>query len=295
MESNKSPKLKVALRGGFSDRNGIKTENTTLQYNSLDARTRIAIVNLTNVLYHAVCDQHMYDNAPTTFWTDVLCNVYLQQVDYSQGISYREEKMFKIINDTYYSDDFDSVLTLFEYILNKFEEIDEYNEIPIKQCANNLFEREYVGYRYINKVIVPITDNTEIASIEEATTTAYQSVTTHLDKALILISDREHPDYANSIKESISAVEAICSEILGKSDTLGAALKKLEQKGVVIHPCLKSAFEKLYGYTSDATGIRHVGQLDGKDATFDEAKFMIVSCSAFINYVKGVISTIEES
>ena len=295
MESNKSPKLKVALRGGFSDRNGIKTENTTLQYNSLDARTRIAIVNLTNVLYHAVCDQHMYDNAPTTFWTDVLRNVYLQQVDYSQGISYREEKMFEIINDTYYSDDFDSVLTLFEYILNKFEEIDEYNEIPIKQCANNLSEREYVGYRYINKVIVPITDNTEIASIEEATTTAYQSVTTHLDKALILISDREHPDYANSIKESISAVEAICSEILGKSDTLGAALKKLEQKGVVIHPCLKSAFEKLYGYTSDATGIRHVGQLDGKDATFDEAKFMIVSCSAFINYVKGVISTIEES
>lgn len=295
MGSNKSPKLKVSLRGGFSDRNGIKSENTTIQYKSLDKRTRTAIVNLTNVLYHAVFQQHIMDNAQTSFWTEVLSDVYLQQVDYSVGLSYREDRMFEIINDTYYNDDFDSVLTLFEFLLNKFEDIDQFHQAPIKECANALFEREYVGYRYINKKIVPITDDTEISSIEEATTTEYQSVTNHLNKSLILISDREHPDYANSIKESISAVEAICSEILGKSDTLGAALKKLEQKGIVIHPCLKSAFDKLYGYTSDATGIRHSGQLDGKGATFDEAKFMLVSCSAFINYVKGAVSSTEES
>ena len=295
MGSNKSPKLKVAFRGGFADRNGIKVENTTIQYKSLDERTRIAIINLTNVLYHAVFGYHMMDNAQTTFWTDVLSEVYLQQVDYSQGLSYREEKMFELINDTYYDDDFDSVLTLFEFLLNKFEALDEYHQVPIKDCANNLFEKEFVGYRYINGQISPITDDTEISSIEEAITTAFSSVNNHLNKALLLISDREHPDYANSIKESISAVEAICSEILGKSDTLGAALKKLEQKGVVIHPCLKGAFDKLYGYTSDATGIRHAGQLDGKGATFDEAKFMLVSCSAFINYIKGTIGSTKES
>ncbi len=294
MGTNKSPKLKVSLRGGFSDRNGIKCENTTIQYKSLDQRTRISIVNLTNVLYHAVFNNYMMDNAQTSFWTEVLSDVYLQQVDYSQGLSYREDKMFEIINNTYYDDDFDSVLTLFEFLLNKLEKIDEYQQVPIKECANALFEREYVGYRYINKRISPITDDTEISSIEEATTTEFQSVNNHLNKALILISDREHPDYANSIKESISSVEAICSEILGKSDTLGAALKKLEQKGVVIHPCLKGAFDKLYGYTSDATGIRHAGQLDGKGATFDEAKFMLISCSAFINYVKGTISSTKE-
>lgn len=293
MGTNKSPKLKVALRGGFSDRNGIKSENTTMQYNSLDERTRTAIVNLTNILYHAVFEHHMMDNAQTSFWTEILSDVYLQQVDYSQGLSYREEKMFDIINDTFYTDDYDSVLTLFEFLLNKFEKLDEYNQVPVQKCANALFEREFVGYRYVNSIIIPITDDTEISSIEEATTTAYRNVNNHLNKALVLISDREHPDYANSIKESISAVEAICSEILGKSDTLGAALKKLEQKGIAIHPCLKGAFDKLYGYTSDATGIRHAGQLDGKGATFDEAKFMLISCSAFINYIKGVISSIE--
>ena len=77
----------------------------------------------------------------------------------------------------------------------------------------------------------------------------------------------------------------MCSIILGKNSTLGDALKQLEHNGVKIHPCLKSAFEKLYGYTSDASGIRHCGQLDGSKSTFEEARFMFVSCSAFVNYL----------
>ena len=42
--------------------------------------------------------------------------------------------------------------------------------------------------------------------------------------------------------------------------TLGSTLKKLEKDGgVVIHGAMKTAFEKLYGYTSDSDGIRHGG------------------------------------
>ena len=58
----------------------------------------------------------------------------------------------------------------------------------------------------------------------------------------------------------------------------------------MIHPVLEAAFEKLYGYTSDASGIRHAGQIDGPEATFDEAKFMLVACSGFVNYLKGTNS-----
>lgn len=53
---------------------------------------------------------------------------------------------------------------------------------------------------------------------------------------------------------------------------------------------MKSAFEKLYGYTSDANGIRHAGNIGGNSSTFEEAKFMLVSCSAFINYLIGVLA-----
>ena len=43
---------------------------------------------------------------------------------------------------------------------------------------------------------------------------------------------------------------------------------------------------QLYGYTSDADGIRHA-LLDESDLDFEDAKFMLVSCSAFTNYLKG--------
>lgn len=49
---------------------------------------------------------------------------------------------------------------------------------------------------------------------------------------------------------------------------------------------MKEAFVKLYGYTLDANGIRYSVK-NGKDATFVEAKFMLVACSAFVNNIKG--------
>lgn len=110
----------------------------------------------------------------------------------------------------------------------------------------------------------------------------------HINKAFALYSDRKKPDYENSIKESISAVESLCCIITGATGsqaTLGSTLKKLEKDGgVVIHGAMKTAFEKLYGYTSDSDGIRH-GGIDFTNAPAEDAKYMLVSCSAFINYL----------
>ena len=106
-----------------------------------------------------------------------------------------------------------------------------------------------------------------------------------------LLNDKfvnKKPDYENSIKESISAVESLCCIITGATGsqaTLGSTLKKLEKDGgVVIHGAMKTAFEKLYGYTSDSDGIRH-GGIDFTNAPAEDAKYMLVSCSAFINYL----------
>lgn len=65
-------------------------------------------------------------------------------------------------------------------------------------------------------------------------------------------------------------------------------IKKLEDNGVEIHSGLKSAFNILYGYTSDANGIRHAGDIGGPASTFEEAKFMLVSCCAFVNYLMAM-------
>lgn len=108
-----------------------------------------------------------------------------------------------------------------------------------------------------------------------------------MDKALRLFAEKQNPDYENSIKESISAVESMCciiTGLTGKKATLGNALKKLKEKGVYIHKALESAFLSLYGYTSDEDGIRH-GGIDFKNAPSEDAKYMLISCSAFINYL----------
>ncbi len=56
---------------------------------------------------------------------------------------------------------------------------------------------------------------------------ASDPVRIHLETALRMLSDREHPDFRNSIKESISAVESACRKLTGLDNaTLTQALNK---------------------------------------------------------------------
>jgi hypothetical protein len=131
-----------------------------------------------------------------------------------------------------------------------------------------------------------ITNEYELQQVQEVVRSQYGSCSNHIKKAIKLMYDKDKPDYENSIKEAITAVEAICQIILNNNKTtLGEALKLLEKDGLKIHPALKDAFIKLYGYTSDENGIRHAGGLDEPKSTFEEAKYMLVSCSAFVSYL----------
>lgn len=150
---------------------------------------------------------------------------------------------------------------------------------------NEILEDECSGYRFVKGLITPITNREEIKTIEKATNTKYSAVNTHISKALALFSDRTKHDYENTIKESISSVETLCCIITNdKKATLGDALKKLESKGIKLHKALQSAMSSLYGYTSDEGGIRH-GSIDFAGASSEDAKYMLISCSAFVNYL----------
>lgn len=154
--------------------------------------------------------------------------------------------------------------------------------------CNLVLKRELSAYRLVGNKITQITSEEEITEIEEAleATTSLEYVKTHLKTALDLLANRKSPDYRNSIKESISSVESLCKLITGDDKaTLGDALKTIKREGKIeLHAALEGAFQKLYGYTSDSGGIRHA--LEEPKPDFEEAKFMLVSCSAFINYLK---------
>lgn len=295
MEKTDLPK--VVLRGGFSDRMGIKTINTQIQTKELDHRTRVSIVNLLSEVYGFVFGPDYNGRARNMLLSNMLSNVYMQQIDYCKDYVYvyDERRVFEeFINKTILEDEYDAVFTLIEYVVGQMNtyvcEMDE--QIDVFDVFNQLFEKEYVGYRFINKIIVPITSEMEVVEINDALVESYNNVNKHLGKALALMSDRDTPDYENSIKESISAVEAMCCNILGKHGTLGEALKKIEKEySGSIHPALREAFLKLYGYAGDASsGIRHAAKIGGINSTFSEAHYMLVVCSAFINYLKTNLS-----
>lgn len=156
---------------------------------------------------------------------------------------------------------------------------------------NRYFKDLSYSYRIVNYEVVEITSDEEVKAVEEALLAAKDNVREHLNKSLALLSAKPVGDYRNSIKESISAVEAFCREVTGEG-TLGKALNELEKIGVVVPKVLNNAFTQLYAYTNQpSTGIRHALMDEGGQYVPDkaEATFMLISCSAFLNYLRGKV------
>lgn len=294
---------KVQVRGGFSDRRGIKPLNTKMQLDELDNRTRIGIANLLREWY----DDGRFAQYRSNFCERLLKDIYFEFVDDQARymIKYQNDDFIELYIYLPISENsYDEVLTVVEYVTNYFIQwqisqcqkgVLYYDLIDYKAEINELFQREYVGYRFIEGEITPISDDIEVAEIEKSLDIEFQGCKSHIKKALGFLSDRENPDYKNSIKESISAVESICQIIAQNSKaTLGEALKKLEDHGVKIHEAMKKSFSSLYGYTSDEGGIRHCEGMFESNVTFEEAKFMLVSCSAFVNYLIAEYGKIDK-
>ena len=170
--------------------------------------------------------------------------------------------------------------------LSKFDL--KYFELGFTDECNEALKREMSAYRIVDGFVIQITSEEEIVEIEEALSNSskWNPVNIHLKTAIEYFSNRENPDYRNSVKESISAVESLCKIIVENDNTtLAPALKIIEEKHK-IHGALRSAFTALYGFTSDAGGIRHSLIEDDIIVTMEDAKFMLVSCSTFINYLK---------
>jgi len=181
----------------------------------------------------------------------------------------------------YFKCDWYEVYDLLEFVIKRAP---EQSRNVFRELCNARMQQENSGYRIVDTEVVEITSPSEISEIESAIASNIHGVQEHLSTALALLSDRKKPDYRNSAKESISAVEGVC-RLFTRSNTLTDALKALKQK-IDIHPAFERALSALYGYTSDESGIRHA-LLEKSSISFTDAKFMLVTCSAFANYLIG--------
>ena len=149
------------------------------------------------------------------------------------------------------------VYDLIEIFVQSFDEWVRPGKVEL---FNHMLAKNLAAYRFVDDVIAKIDEDSDVEAIEQALRDSADitGAKRHLQQALHLLSDRDAPDYPNSIKESISAVESACQHIAGnRKATLGDGIKTLKDKGVSIHPALERSWLAAYGYTSDADGIRH--------------------------------------
>ena len=85
------------------------------------------------------------------------------------------------------------------------------------------------AWRVVGNQVTRLTSPVEIETVEAAQVFGgkYKPVATHISTALKHLSDRRSPDYRNSIKEAISAVESMCCIMTNDPKAkLGDAVKK---------------------------------------------------------------------
>ena len=268
----------------FSERAGYTPPRTVIQHETLDQPTRIA---LWNCIY--MCNEYArVSGRPTavrtvasSLWADFLNKPRDEEPDSSVVWS-------RIKNIVLASDWIDALNAVDAYVahLGLFVRSigPEVQQAAIRQL-NEAFEHYLVDCRFIDKQLVQIGTATEVDAITDALTQTaeFGGARQSIKRAADLLSDRSNPDYLNSIKESISAVESVVVNVTGKK-TLGAGLKELTDKGVSIHPALEQAWNKMYGWTSDADGIRHAA-VEESESSQAMAKYMLVTCSAFVSYL----------
>ncbi len=277
----------------FSQRMGLADIRKTIQTNELDQATRNALWNVISPFFKQYA---RFCSVYTDIWTELYNETSDTRPDVAGRFADDYEHFYLFYKKKVVSGLWNECLDIVEFLnksLYKNAWRDQiirnstYGEAPSALAYNYVFEKFMVGYRVINEQIVPVINDEEKTSIEKAIEESSDAVAEQMSKALRLLSDRKKPDYSKSVDCSISAVESQCRIMLNDPNpTLGKALKMLEDKGIPLHGSLKAGFDKLYGFTSDADGIRHAG-LNPSNVDADLAKFMLVSCSAFVNYLRA--------
>ncbi len=271
----------------FSERIGAVEANTVLQLNSMSDALRNSAWNF---LYS------IYSEGESGWWepAEAFCQWFFKlPVDELPNYNIRRREWIK---DKFYSLEWYLAYDFIEFAAT-YQGRRRHTSFSIEEMHgvfNKIFETEHSGYRFLGGELTPISSSSEVESIDAAiaVTTAGGLIGahTHLKTALHLLGKRPTPDYRNAVKESISAVESVAKQLSqNNSQGLGGALDELGRQ-VPIHAALRSAFLKLYGYTSNADGIRHA-ILDESNVDFDEAKYMVVACSAFVNYLVSKANT----
>ncbi|HSW70047.1 MAG TPA: hypothetical protein VLI69_07870 [Gammaproteobacteria bacterium] len=205
----------------------------------------------------------------------------------ADSISWNPNKDISYLKEKFYAFKWNEFYDFIEFFA-KLE--DDYNRKSLIKNFNRIFERENSAYTFINEKIVEKISDSEIRAIE-ATKDLPKLPFEHIKNSSNLLFRRDNPDYRNSIKESVSALESFMRNLTDSDESLGDILREYDFGKFDMHPALKIAIKdfmtKLYGYSSDQSGIRHSLKENHKEIKKEEAWFVLVTISSLMNYIKN--------
>lgn len=286
----------IRVRNGFSDRNKIDPISKLIQYDEFSCETRIVLFNnVLRILEHQISSLRLDENR--------ICQCVYENL-FNEVYYERYEQFGKMLNEIlelFKTETYDKVLTMIEFLCSLvYEKPENYknrnyhdaffmsNYYDTYEEMNKCFENEFVGYRFINGLIVKITNKNEIQSIEEAIKTPYDAVNDSISKSILFLSESSKKDYENSIKESVMAIEQLLNVLLKTNGlTMGKAVEQLFTK-INVDDNLKIALKSIYKYASDSNGIRHGNNKEKKKISFNEAKYILILSCSTINFLIGL-------
>ena len=269
----------------FSQRKGFKPVTEVIQIDSMNSELRNSLWNTLDVeIWSNDFIQRYGRYGIGTFSKALWFNFFKKPID-SRPIG--NVHILKEIRGHFFDSEWYEVYDFLEFVVGYYQ---PHTKQSLAEVLNLILERELSGYRLVSGHLTDITNAQEIEMLETALEDSqFAGVDVHLQQALDLYAKRKNPDYRNSIKESISAVESMAKIVSKKPRAkLSDALKAIEKNGL-LHKSLKDGFLKLYGYTSDADGIRHA-IMEKSELTPADARYFLLSCTSFVNYLKAQIT-----
>ncbi|GAB3569321.1 hypothetical protein GCM10027578_23490 [Spirosoma luteolum] len=272
-----------------------------VQIDSINDSTRIQLWNQIHSWILTFGDEYRasYDSnndefdKPKNFFIRIWAGFFNLKINYFPSDYEYEDRVIRICDEFLDKCTWYRYYDFIEFLIKEFKTFsnsDVYTETKdnFHRGINKVLKKELCTYRLVEDLFVPIANENEIFTIADSLdkTANINTVHTHLKQALQLFSDRENPDYRNSAKESISALESLLKLVVkSPKATLTDSIKKIKNSELInIHPSIINTINSLYAWAGDESGIRH--SLKSNDTVdIEDSQFTLIACCGLISYL----------
>lgn len=217
----------------FSERYGCKQIREIVQIDSIDEPLRNALWSLLKI--HVWDDVNYTSGVYGGYYLSDDANRELKDLCELLWFNYFKKpldqldsewtKVLEELRSHFFQSKWFEVYDFIEFVANNYKRY-KFRDAFIQSC-NAILEKEISAYRFVGGLLSRITEQEQLDEIELAIERARGPIQTHLRRALELLSNREEPDYRNSIKESISAVEGLVAKTVGAEEELEEELGRI--------------------------------------------------------------------